>query len=151
MKPLPHHYNVSVAGQAQGSFELSSGGLQPLRSAPPAEFGGPGDLWSPETLLLGAVADCFVLTFKAIAAAAKMKWTNIHCDTEGTLDRAEDAIRFTEIALRVRLEISRETDPERARRMLEKAGKGCLVGNSLRFHPKLDCEVVFEEAPTLAA
>jgi organic hydroperoxide reductase OsmC/OhrA len=150
MKPLPHHYSVSI-GADGGDLELSSNGLQPLRSAPPAEFGGPGDLWSPETLFLGAVADCFVLTFKAIASGAKLRWRNIHCDAEGTLERAEDAVRFTDILLRVRLEISREMDPERAQRLLEKAEKGCLVGNSLRFHPRLECDVVFEEAPTLAA
>jgi len=151
MKPLPHYYNVGIEAEADGGLELSSNGLQPLRSAPPAEFGGPGDLWSPETLFLGAVADCFVLTFKAIAASAKLRWTEIRCDATGTLDRAEDAVRFTDILLRVRLEISSEADPERAQRLLEKAEKGCLVGNSLRFHPKLECNVVFEETPTLAA
>jgi hypothetical protein len=39
-----------------------------LQSAAPAEFDGPGNRWSPETLLVGAVPDCFILTLSAEAA-----------------------------------------------------------------------------------
>jgi hypothetical protein len=67
MEPLPHHYQVCVESRPESRAEISSVGLTPLSSAPPAEFDGPGHLWSPETLLVGAVADCFVLTFKSIA------------------------------------------------------------------------------------
>jgi hypothetical protein len=34
---------------------LTGGPPRPLRSLPPAAFGGPGDRWSPETLLVGAI------------------------------------------------------------------------------------------------
>jgi organic hydroperoxide reductase OsmC/OhrA len=70
MHPLPHHYNVSIRAGEEGSVEITSPGLSTLVSAPPVEFGGPGDLWSPETLIVAAVADCFVFTFRAIAAAS---------------------------------------------------------------------------------
>ena len=151
MKCWPHHYHVNVEAGGQDHTEISSPGLTPFVSAPPAEFDGPGDLWSPETLLVGAVADCFVLTFKAITATAKLRWTKIQCAGQGILDRADDGVRFTDVFLRVRLEVPAETDPERAHRLLEKAEKACLVGNSLRFRPVLTCEVVAAEAPQLLA
>jgi organic hydroperoxide reductase OsmC/OhrA len=151
MKPLPHHYQVRVESGPESRAEISSAGLTPLSSAPPAEFDGPGNLWSPETLFVGTVADCFVLTFKSIASSARFPWSRIYCDGEGILDRAEQALRFTDVRLRVRLEVPADSDPERARRLLEKAEKACLVGNSLRFSPVLEAEIVTEEVPLLTS
>jgi len=142
MKPFPHHYQVNGKGQETGYTTLSSRGLKPIVSAPPAEFNGPDDLWSPETLFVGAVADCFILTFKTIAAAAKLRWTNLVCDAEGVLDRAVDGVRFTGIDLHVRLELPLPTDKDKAERLLEKAEKACLIGNSLRFKPTLHSEIL---------
>jgi hypothetical protein len=45
MQPLPHHYNVAVTAGEQGPTEITSAGLNPLISAPPREFDGPGNLW----------------------------------------------------------------------------------------------------------
>src|SRR6185437_15854167 len=59
MQPFPHRYEVSARASAEGDVTLESYQLPALKSASPAEFGGPGDRWSPETLLVGAVADCF--------------------------------------------------------------------------------------------
>src|SRR5689334_7855037 len=144
MKPFPHHYHASANAEETGYTTLTSPGLRPLMSAPPAEFNGPGDLWSPETQFVGAVADCFILTFKTIATAAKLRWTNLVCDAEGVLDRTEESIRFSGIDLHVRLELPFQTDEEKARRLLEKAEKACLIGNSLRFKPVLHSEIVIE-------
>ena len=55
MKPLPHHYEVRLTGGPEGYAALSSAGVPELRSAPPLDFDGPGDAWSPEYLLLAAV------------------------------------------------------------------------------------------------
>jgi organic hydroperoxide reductase OsmC/OhrA len=151
MKPLPHYYQVRVESAPESKAEICSAGLTTLSSAPPTEFDGPGYLWSPETLLVAAVADCFVLTFKSIASSARFIWSNIHCDGEGKLDRSEHALRFTQVRLRVTLEIPTDSDPERARLLLEKAEKACLVGNSLRFNPLLESEIVVVQVPLLTS
>lgn len=64
MEEYPHHYRVAASTGSEGDVNLTSSELDPILSAPPAEFDGPGDLWSPETLLVAAVADCFILSFK---------------------------------------------------------------------------------------
>ena len=61
MQPFPHHYSVVAKADMQGDITLEGERLPPIQSAPPTEFGGPGDRWSPETLFVAAVADCFVL------------------------------------------------------------------------------------------
>lgn len=139
--PLPHRYAVSARAAGSGSVTLSAPGLPELSSAPPAEYGGPGDQWSPESLLMAAVADCFVLSFRAIAAASKLAFTRLECDAEGVLDRIERSTRFTEIHLSARLVVPVGSDPEKARRLLEKAEQNCFITGSLVAEVKLDCEV----------
>ena len=72
MQEFPHHYVATATARPGHNVDVGSPGLVSIPSAGPAEFGGPGDLWSPETLLVAAVADCFVLSFRAIARKAKL-------------------------------------------------------------------------------
>jgi organic hydroperoxide reductase OsmC/OhrA len=138
MHDFPHLYAVTATMNPDDNVRLSSKGLQALVSAPPTEFGGPGDQWSPETLLVAAVADCFALSFRAIARASKFAWTALECQVEGTLDRLEGSTRFTAFAVRATLTIPPAVDEARARKLLEKAEHACLITNSLKAATTLD-------------
>jgi organic hydroperoxide reductase OsmC/OhrA len=131
MQPFPHHYTVSANGSGTGDVELNAGGLPTLRSASPIPFDGPGDRWSPETLLVAAVGDCLILTFRAVARASGFAWTSLDCEVTGTLDRIERTTRFVGFDVRARLHVPSGTDPDRARKVLEKAERSCLISNSL--------------------
>lgn len=141
MHEFPHHYRVTASATTDNNVELGSPGLEAIQSAPPAEFGGPGDLWSPETLLAAAVADCFVLSFRAIARASKLEWHSLTCDVDAVLDRVDRVTKFTEIRERVVLEVPAGTDPDKARRLLDKAEHACLITNSLTAETTLEAEV----------
>lgn len=147
MQEFPHHYVAAAAAEATGSVEISSPGLVNLESAGPAEFGGPGDLWSPETMLVATVADCFILGFRAIARIARMDWIRMSCDVIGDLDRIDRVIQFTAFHIRARLEIPVGTSEEKALRLLEKAEKTCLITNSMTAETKLDAEVKVVGSP----
>lgn len=142
MQPYPHRYVTEASGAPSGDVRLSSKGLPDLPSAPPSEFDGPGDKWSPETLLLGAVADCYLLTFRAVARASGISWRDLRCVAEGKLDRVERVAKFTEIALRVSLTVPADVDEDAARRALEKASRSCIVSSSLGIVPTATYEVV---------
>ena len=75
MKPLPHHYAVRLAGGPSGHALATADGLPDLRSAPPLDFDGPGDAWSPEHLLFAAVETCFLFTLRAVARASRVEFT----------------------------------------------------------------------------
>jgi organic hydroperoxide reductase OsmC/OhrA len=132
MIPLPHHYRVNAEGGPNGAVKLSSEGLPDLLSASPVEFGGAGDLWSPESLITASVIGCFILTFRAVARASKFDWIRLDCEAEGLLERVEGVTRFTRFVLRPRLELDAAADSERGARLLEKAEKSCLITASLR-------------------
>ena len=141
MKPYPHHYKVASTAGPDGEVVLSSAGLEPMRSAPPVEFDGPGDLWSPESLLIAALADCFVLTFRAIARGSKLPWVSLHCEIEGTLEREAGVSRFTVFQINARLGVPAGTDVELAQRALHKSEQGCLISNSLSGRRELTASV----------
>ncbi len=141
MHPFPHHYRVTARAGAEGPVELSSEGLPALPSAAPAEFDGPGDQWSPESLLTAAVVDCLVLSFRAVAHASKFEWTALDCDAVGTLERVEGVNRFTRFEIEARLTLPAGADTGRGEKLLEKAEQLCLVTNSLSAEHRLTAHV----------
>jgi organic hydroperoxide reductase OsmC/OhrA len=132
MQPFPHTYRVTAQGTADGAVELHGDRLPTLRSASPAEFDGPGDVWSPETLVTAAVGDCLILTFRAVASASRVAWTSLDCDVTGTLDRVARAPEFVRFDIHAHLRLPADADPEMGRKALEKAEHNCLVSNSLK-------------------
>jgi organic hydroperoxide reductase OsmC/OhrA len=141
-KPLPHCYDVRLTGGPAGHATLSVADVPDLRSAPPLEFGGPGDAWSPEQLLLAAVQACFLFTFRAVARVSKVEFASLTLSGEGTVDRIDGVTRFTEIVLRPRVALAPGADRARALRALEKSGKACLVSASLSTPVRLEPEFV---------
>ena len=145
MTDFPHRYSVAAVAAAEDDVALESQGIPSLHSAPPAQFGGPGDRWSPETLLVAAVADCFVLTFRAVARASKLPWDSLRCEVEGTLDRVERVTQFTAFGLRASLRVPAGTDEEKATRLLARAEQSCLITNSLKADFHLETQVEVED------
>ncbi|MEL7497606.1 MAG: OsmC family protein [Planctomycetota bacterium] len=139
---LPHDYQASARLDNESLVTLSSRDLPEIESAPPKEFGGSGHQWSPEDLLVAAVADCFSLSFKAIAAASKFEWINLECDVSGTLDKVERAIQFTGFQVKAKLTVAAGADATRAERLLQKAEQACFITNSLKAEPHLEVEIV---------
>jgi organic hydroperoxide reductase OsmC/OhrA len=142
MQSFPHHYSVTASGTGEGDVELAAARVSRLRSASPAEFDGPGDRWSPETLMVGAVGDCFILTFRAIAGASRLPWASLHCDVIGTLDRVDKVTQFTGFEIRARLALPSGVDHALAHRLLEKAERACLVSRSLKAETRLVADIV---------
>ena len=145
MKPLPHHYDVHLTGGPSGYAQLSTQGVPELRTAPPSDYDGPGDAWSPEHLLLAAVQACFLFTLRAGARLSKVEFTALELDASGTVDRQDGVTRFTEIVLRPRVTVPSGADRERALHVLEKSEKMCLVSASLSTPIRLEPEITEQE------
>ena len=141
MNPFPHYYTISAVASPDGDVALSGDRLPRLVSAPPKEFDGPGDRWSPETLLAAAVADCFVLTFRAIAKLSKLPWTALTCEASGTVDRVDRVTQFTALSVRASLEVPDGANEEQARRLMARAEQTCLITNSLKATCHLEIDI----------
>lgn len=141
MQDFPHRYSVAAVANVEGDVALESERLPSLSSAPPSEFGGPGDRWSPETLLVAAVADCFVLTFRAMAGMSRLPWTSLECAVMGTVDRVDRVTQFTAFVVRAALRVPAGTNEDQAQRLLAKAKQSCLITSSLKAESHLEAEV----------
>jgi organic hydroperoxide reductase OsmC/OhrA len=148
MHPYPHTYLASAAGQSAGLIAVTSPQLPGLETAPPPEFDGAGKVWSPETLLCAALADCFILTFRAVSRAARMEWTRLECRVEGVLERVDRQSQFTRFTTFATLTIPENTDLAKAHEMLERAEQGCLIANSLRGGRSLEVQVLVAHSDT---
>ncbi|SDB88733.1 Uncharacterized OsmC-related protein [Raineyella antarctica] len=138
MQRFPHQYSASVAGTPTGSLTMSSPELPDLPVESPPEFGGPAGYWSPETLLVAAAADCFALTWRSVATANHVEWSDLRVEASGVLDRVERVTRFTEIRLAVHLTVPAGTDPDRIGALVDKTEGACLVSNSLSAPTTID-------------
>lgn len=144
MQPFPHHYDVTATAVPEGDIHVGTDDVPPLATAAPREFDGPGGRWSPEAMLVAAVADCFSLTFRGLAKKEKLTWSSLECDASGTLDRQGGVIRFTHVHLHASLSVPPGTDEQAAARLLQKAEERCLVSRSLNAPVHLEPRVIVQ-------
>jgi organic hydroperoxide reductase OsmC/OhrA len=142
MQQLPHVYSVTSTAGATGNVTLNSKGVPRLSSAAPAQFGGPGDQWSPETLLTAAVASCFLLSFRFVARRQRLAWTRLECEVEGTLERVDGVTRFVRFVTRATLTVPGRDGTVAYESALTQAEHECLIANSLACPRELQMEIV---------
>lgn len=109
----------------------------------PTGFGGLEGRWTPQDLLLCAVASCYTTTFSAVAEAAKFEYTDLQVEVEGSVVKTDGGYRFGAVFIRPELTIAVEHERNRtgALDLLRKAEDRCMVGHTLaverRFEPRV--------------
>ena len=144
---LPFFYEAEVewAGERRGN--LRSPNLPTLEVVAPPEFQGHEGSWTPEHLYVASVNSCFMTTFLAIARNSKLEIVSFSAKARGKLEKIEGAgFQITEIVIKPKLVIHFSQDPERAKRIIEKAEKNCLISNSIKTVVKLEPEIDHEQS-----
>jgi organic hydroperoxide reductase OsmC/OhrA len=142
MQAFPHHYRVRAEGRCEGPVSVTADGVDALPTTAPPEFGGPEGYWSPESLLVAAIADCFVLSFRAVARASKLPWRELQVEVEGVLDRVEGVTQFTAFTISPRLALEPGASEALAQTVLAKSKRACLITNSLKAECDVEAELV---------
>lgn len=142
---LPHSYKINANAVKDGLYKISAENLNEIETAPPQNFGGPGNIWSPEDLFVATIADCFLMTFKAVSALSKLDWISLDVNADGILDRVNSKLQFTDVTLNAILKLKEGGNEERAIRLMHKAEQNCLVTNSLKTNVLLNAKVEFAE------
>ena len=106
-------------------------------------------IWSPEDLLVAAVASCYSLTLSAIATNRGVELRNIDVRGIGHVTRrAEGRVGFVVIELAVDVTVSPGFEQD-AERVARSAKQSCLVAHALEIPVELELEV-HSLAPTPA-
>ena len=139
----PHNYNVDINWVADRKGELSSPELtHKFEVATPPQFPkGIEGIWSPEHLFTASVISCFMTTFLSIAENSKLDFVSFKCSAKGKLEQLEGRLLMTEILLEPILVITKESDTEKADRMLHKAEAACLISNSIKSKVSLSTTI----------
>jgi organic hydroperoxide reductase OsmC/OhrA len=137
------HWFRVVAWWSSGRTGIAKSDSAPnaVHFAAPPEFGGLEGRWTPEDLLLGAVASCFTTTFQAVAGYSKFDYTDLEVEAEAMVNKAEKGYSIAELAIRPRLTIASEELRDRALHLLEKTKALCLVSRALAVAPRLEPRV----------
>jgi len=136
------HYRVT-AWWSSGKAGLAKSDSAPnaIHFTAPPEFGGLEGRWTPEDLLLGAVASCYTTTFRALADYSELEYLDLGVEVEGTVCKAESGYSFSQIIIRSKLTISNSQEESRSMRLLHKAKAVCLVARALSIDAVFEATV----------
>lgn len=110
-------------------------------------------MWTPEDLLVAAVASCYVQTLRAIAARREILLYQVEVEGVGHVTRRADGrLGFVVIELRVEMSADPE-DGRAAEKAARDAHRACLLARALDIPVELELDVrtAAKPRPVLAA
>jgi organic hydroperoxide reductase OsmC/OhrA len=149
--PRIHSYEISVGWTGnrgtgtsgyrayEPAHEVTAEG-RPLiaASSDPAFRGDPGR-WNPELELTAALAQCHMLWYLHLCAAAGIIVTSYTDDARGTMAEDEDGSgRFTEVVLRPQVAVASPDMIDTATSLHKEAHTKCFIANSVNFPVRVD-------------
>jgi len=108
-------------------------GQKSLASSAPAFFGNPEAL-NPETLFVGSLSSCHMLTFLAVCAKRGYALESYEDHASGKLDKnAEGKMAITQVTLRPKAVFSGDKQPtaEELTKLHERAHANCFIASSV--------------------
>lgn len=142
-----HNFRV-VAWWASGRTGIAKCSSAPSAihfTSPPA-LGGVDGRWTPEDLLLCAIASSYTITFRTLAENLKFEYTDLQVELEGTISKGDTGYSFGQVIIRPHLMISNEAERERALKLLHKADAVCLVARALSIDRKFEPTVQVKDS-----
>jgi uncharacterized OsmC-like protein len=116
------------------SFEYST--TLELGGALRAERGEPLDLgpeWLPEHLVLAGVARCTLTSLRYYARDATVEAS---AEARGTVTQRDADRLYAFVEVEVAFDVRLDPEPDDLTALLERAERGCFVGNSLTAKPR---------------
>ena len=145
MADQAHQYETSIEWTEQRRGTLTASGRPAIPAGAPPEYGGSGDVWSPEHLCVGAVNACLMTTFIAIAANSKVAFRHYAASAIGTLEKVEGrGFVLTRIVVKPRIVIGPEVDRSKIDRLCKMTERNCFISNSLNTAVTFEPEIVVE-------
>jgi len=144
--PRIHTYRISMAwtgnrgtgtsgyGAYERAHDVSAEGRPVIAASSDPLFRGDPGRWNPELELTAALAQCHMLWYLHLCAAAGVVVTSYTDDAQGIMAEAEDGSgRFTEVVLRPRVAVASPTMIDTAASLHKEAHAKCFIANSVNF------------------
>ncbi len=131
-------YQTSVKWTEQRKGVIACEGKPDVQVATPPEFKGHEGIWSPEDLFVASANICLMTTFLAVAERAGLAFSTYESAAEGRLELVEGKFQFTTIAIRPIITLKSGDDADKAKELIEKAERNCLISNSMKANVTLE-------------
>jgi organic hydroperoxide reductase OsmC/OhrA len=141
-----HHYSVEVDWQGNlgtgtsgyrdyaRRLALRSTAAEPIAGSADKPFRGDPDRWNPEQLLLGALAQCHLLSYLHVAVTVGVVVTDYRDSATGTMrEDGRSGGAFTEVLLRPVVTVSSADMVEAATAAHRRANELCFIASSVNF------------------
>lgn len=144
---LEHVYEVDLQWKEDRKGVLSSSKLNKrIEVVTPPEFpNGIEGEWSPEHLFISAISSCLMTTFLSIAEFSKLKYVSLTVNAVGKLEKVDGKLMMSEIELNPVLTIPFGVSNDKAKRILYKSEKACLISNSITSKVHMNPEVLIQK------
>ncbi len=144
MEETDRFYVVAWWSSGRTGIAKSSAAPSAIHFTSPPVLGGLEGRWTPEDLLLAAIASSYTTTFRILAENSNFEHTDLQVEVEGLIRSSEAAYSFAEVSIRANLMILDEAEEARALKLLHMAKDLCAVSRALAIRQ------VFEPLVTVA-
>lgn len=115
------------------SVTLTVEGKPPLHASADVPFRGDGTKWNPEDQLLGALAECHLLSYLYACVQAGVVVTGYEDDATGVIVMEGAGGAFREVVLRPRVTVAQASMVDAATAAHTTARELCFIANSVNF------------------
>ena len=127
-------HEVTISGAGDGGEAEDLGRPQPIAGSSDSAFRGDPGRWNPEQLLTAALAQCHMLSYLHVCAAAGIVVTGYTDEAHGTMTETTDGGgHFTEVVLRPRVTVATADMVDKAAALHREAHEKCFIASSVNF------------------
>ncbi len=129
------------------AHEISIEGKPVIVGSSDPHFNGDASRYNPEELLVAALSACHMLYYLHLCADARIVVVDYADNATGSMiETANGGGHFTEVVLRPRVVVSKQSDANLAKEIHARAHGLCFIANSVNFPVKHEPEISFEKS-----
>ncbi len=129
------------------AHEISIEGKPVIVGSSDPHFNGDASRYNPEELFVAALSACHMLYYLHLCADARIVVVDYADNATGSMiETANGGGHFTEVVLRPRVVVSKQSDANLAKELHARAHGLCFIANSVNFPVKHEPEISFEKS-----
>ncbi len=124
------------------TYDITAGTKPPIVGSSDPAFRGDADRWSPEDLLVGALAACHKLWYLHLCAVAGVVVTDYVDRAVGEAEMNPDGTgHFVRVVLKPEVTLAPDADADKALALHKDAHAKCLIAHSVNFPVEHEPEI----------
>ena len=129
------------------SHEISVEGKPIIVASSDPNFNGDAQSYNPEEMLVASLSSCHMLWYLHLCSQAKIVVTDYVDKATGKMvETADGGGHFTEVVLKPRVCISKESDAVKAEEFHVRAHELCFIANSVKFPVRAEPQISVEKS-----